>query len=138
MIRLRGHHLLCLQTYKGLGYTPAFVAGMDKAAARLVAGEPATIVAGADDLCAGWAGEPGNHCASPSAATRDAAALSDLAAHWGRALAPGDILENAGALIAAARAAFAQGRIRTACAGCPWRETCDAIAASGFEGTRLP
>ena len=27
-VRLRGHHLLCLLTYKGLGYSPEFVAGM--------------------------------------------------------------------------------------------------------------
>ncbi len=38
-VRLRAHHLLCLLTYVGKGYTPAFTANYDAVVARLDAGE---------------------------------------------------------------------------------------------------
>ncbi len=40
MVRLRAHHLLCLLTYVGKGYSEAFVRRADALAARLSAGEP--------------------------------------------------------------------------------------------------
>ena len=51
-VRLRGHHLLCLLAYKGEGYSPAFIANLDRIAARLTAGEDAVLVDGPDDICA--------------------------------------------------------------------------------------
>ncbi|OWU61413.1 2Fe-2S ferredoxin, partial [Staphylococcus aureus] len=38
-IRLRGHHLLCMLTYVGKGYSPAFVENYDAMAGRLGRGE---------------------------------------------------------------------------------------------------
>jgi uncharacterized protein len=137
VIRLRGHHLLCLQTYKGLGYSPRFIAGMDAVAARLNAGEPVKIVDGPDDICAGWADDPANHCREPDAAVRDARALAAFSSLLARPMAVGASLPEAARRIAEARTAFAAGTIRQGCAGCPWMQTCDAIAADGFAGTRL-
>ena len=34
-VRLRAHHLLCLLTYVGKGYSPAFTANYDKVVRRL-------------------------------------------------------------------------------------------------------
>jgi hypothetical protein len=50
-VRLRGHHFLCLLTYKGLGYTSAFVENMSAIVAAINAGRPVMLVKGADDIC---------------------------------------------------------------------------------------
>ena len=51
-MRLRGHHFLCLLTYKGLGYTPAFVENMTAIATRINAGAKVILHPGPDDICA--------------------------------------------------------------------------------------
>ncbi len=43
-VRLRTHHLLCLLTYVGRGYSPAFVENMDQVAARLSEGREGILV----------------------------------------------------------------------------------------------
>ncbi len=137
MIRLRGHHLLCLQTYKGLGYSEGFVRGMDAITERLNAGETVEIVEGPDDICAGWAHEPDNHCHADRAAARDASALAAFSRMLGSPIGPGARIPKAGRLMVSARPLFAAGELRAGCTQCPWIETCDGIAAEGFAGTRL-
>jgi hypothetical protein len=138
-VRLRGHHLLCLLTYKGEGYSPAFVANLDRIAARLAAGEAVQIVDGPDDVCtpllAGGADEP--HCLLPRVAARDAAALADLSARMERPLAPGQCLALDPATVAGLRAAFAEGGIRKACTACEWGGFCTGVARAGYAGVRL-
>lgn len=136
-VRLRGHHLLCLLTYKGEGYGPAFVANLDRLAGRLAAGEAALLVEGPDDVCAPLAeAEPEAHCGLARVAERDRAALAALAPHLGL-LAPGRRLRLDGATVARLRAAFAKGAIRAACAGCEWAALCGEIARAGYPGVRL-
>ncbi len=129
MIRLRPHHLLCLLTYAGKGYTPAFTANFDAIAERLNGGEAIAVVDGPDDICAPLLDDPDAHCRRDSVTARDRLAAEALSG----------FLENAGTLpdIAALRSAFAAGTIRTACAGCEWSGLCSDIAASGFAGTRV-
>ena len=52
MIRLRGHHLVCLHFYKGEGYRPEFVAYLGSILKRAVKGEQIEVVCGPDDVCA--------------------------------------------------------------------------------------
>ncbi len=52
--RLRGHTLLCLQGFRGLGYSPAFVENLT-AISRHLADAPSTqieVIAGSDAVCA--------------------------------------------------------------------------------------
>ena len=52
-MKLRGHHLICLLGFRGLGYSPEFVANMDGIAERLRS-SPETlieIVCQPDDIC---------------------------------------------------------------------------------------
>lgn len=135
-IRLRPHHLLCLLTYVGKGYSPAFVANYDRIVARLDAGEPAELVEGPDDICAPML-DGGHHCLNDSVAIRDATARAALARLFGDGLAVGTMLRFSAGRLAAMRAAFADGTLRAVCTGCQWTGLCDAIAADGFRGTRL-
>lgn len=136
MIRLRAHHLLCLLTYIGRGYTPAFVARYSALVARLNAGEGAVLVEGPDDICAPML-DQGHHCREPRIARRDALALEAVAAALGQALAPGDTIPFDAPTIARLRKDFAAGTIRAACAACQWDGLCSGIAAGGFARTRL-
>lgn len=137
-IRLRGHHLLCLLSYVGAGYSRAFVENADALAARLTAGEGVVLVEGPDDLCAPrLATETEHHCFTEDVAARDLAALRDVGRLLGRELAPGSRMSLSAARIAHMRRAFSQGTIRPACAGCSWRGLCDSISAGGFAEGKL-
>jgi len=61
-VRLRSHHLLCLLTYVGKGYSAAFIANYDAIAKRLGRGEDVLIVSGPDDICQPMLGEAESHC----------------------------------------------------------------------------
>ncbi len=125
MIRLRPHHLLCMLTFAGEGYTPAFVANLDAIVRRIAGGEPVDLVDGSDD----------EHCAGASIARRDRSALLALAAE-GFALAPRPLTFDR-ALLERLRAAFAAGTIRGACRGCEWNDLCTSIAGTGFAASVL-
>lgn len=136
-VRLRAHHLLCLQTYKGLGYSPQFVAGMDAIVSRLNVGAAIELVAGPDDICAGWGDDPDRHCHEPSITERDQAALAALGQHLSQRVSLGDVLDKAAELLAGWRSAFARGAPRAACKACEWHDVCTDIAATGFVEAKL-
>ena len=137
-IRLRAHHLLCLLTWAGKGYSPAFTAGFTLIATRIAAGEAVVLVDGPDDVCAPMLDDPGCHCRGDSVARRDARTARDLAALLGRPLAAGQRLVLDPATLARMRRAFASEAIRGACAGCDWSGLCRDIADDGFAGAVLP
>lgn len=135
-VRLRGHHLLCILTYVGKGYSAGFVAAMDAVVDRIRAGAPVDLVDGPDDICAALmdeAAEP--HCVLASAADRDVKAIAAMAAVLHVRPAPGGRLGTFP--MEAARAAFRTGATREACRGCPWTDLCTAVAETRFAGTRL-
>lgn len=138
-LALRAHHVLCLLTYAGSGYSPGFVANFDAQVARLAAVAELLIVAGPDVLCAPLCAEQGcaAHCHGASVRQRDRLALRALTALLGRELAVGSRLHLDADLLACLRMAFAQGRLRAACVGCPWQDLCSRLAAEGFAAARL-
>ena len=77
-IRLRPHHLLCLLTYSGKGYSAAFTANYDVIAGRISQGEDVLIVEGPDDICAPLLGDSEPHCWRDSVTERDRLAARDL------------------------------------------------------------
>ena len=135
-IRLRGHHFLCLLTYKGLGYTPAFVENMTAIAHRINAGEKVILHPGPDDICAALTPADRAAC-NHDCAKSETAALDDMAEAATVAVL-GHGLDAAFTLdvdkVAQLRAAFLTGESRSACGICRWRAVCDEISASGFEG----
>lgn len=135
-IRLRGHHLLCLLTYKGLGYSPAFVEGMTATAKALAAGATAEIIEGADDICAPLCREEDHpHCHEATVPERDRQALTLVSTILGRDVAVGDRFAFDAPLRRRLREAYAAGAFAGACALCEWQPLCRDIASSGFADT---
>lgn len=143
MIRLRPHHLLCMLTYVGNGYSPEFTANFTAIARRLAAGldsgqEFITLVAGPDDICAPLLCSTDAHCTLARVETRDRQAAEALTKLLGEPIEPGARMQLTPHHLASLRAAFAAGTIRRACEGCQWKPLCDGIAQQGFAGTLLP
>ena len=139
-VRLRPHHLLCLLTYVGRGYSPAFVANLDRIAARVAAGAPIRLVDGPDDICAPLVAASRRqpvHCRGRRVAWRDRRAARAVARLLGRPVAPGSLVRLSGPMVRRLRRAFAARAIRSACLGCPWARLCSTVAATGFRGARL-
>lgn len=136
-IRLRPHHLLCLLTYVGKGYSPAFVQNYDRIASRLSGGEDILVVTGADDICAplleGW----DVHCHGASVQHRDRAAARDVGTLLGVSVVDGLRIASTPELFRQMRAGFAEGVTRTACRGCEWSDLCDAVAGAGYDTARV-
>ena len=136
-VRLRAHHLLCLLTYVGKGYSPAFTANYDRVVERLAAGEDALIVSGPDDICAPLLDDPEPHCLGESAAGRDLIAAREVGDLLGRPIPAGARLELDASTLARMREAFSSGMTRAACPGCEWFDLCSTVAASRFRNARF-
>lgn len=140
-IQLRPHHLLCMLTFIGKGYSPTFVANLEQVVRRIATGvETVQIVVGPDDICAPLLGEHGEadcHCLGPSVVERDRLAAESLGPLLQRSITPGTELLLSRADLDLLREAFAAGTVRQACTGCQWKPLCDSIAADDFADTRL-
>jgi hypothetical protein len=136
-VRLRAHHLLCMLTYVGKGYSPAFVENYEAIAARLSAGEDIVIVDGPDDICAPLLCGAQPHCLGESVTERDRNAAQAVATLLAMPVAAGTRLKPSASLLLRLRRAFAEGDIRAACAGCEWSGLCDTVAAEGYAKARI-
>ena len=128
-VQLRGHHLICLQFYRGQGYSDEFVANLDRVQKAAI-DDPALIVSGPDDVCAACPGlGVDGTCRHPDtgeaeALRIDALALQLLDAAIGESLS----LSQARVRLAADAAACDRWRAES-CASCLWEDTC----ADGWE-----
>lgn len=136
-VRLRTHHLLCVLTYVGKGYSAAFVANLDAIADRIAGGEAVRIVEGPDDICDPLLVDENAHCRTERVRRRDRVAATDLSAVLGRPVELGTALSLGSAELAGLRTAFASGRVRHACAGCEWSDLCSSVGDDGFPNVRL-
>ena len=136
-VRLRPHHLLCLLTYVGKGYSPAFTANYDAIAMRIEQGEELLIVSGPDDICAPRLGEGEAHCLEDDITLRDQLAARDVGLLLARPIGSGQALTLDDVLLARMRKAFASGATRSACKACQWNSLCTSVAASGYRDTRV-
>ena len=82
-ICLRPHHLLCLQTFVGHGYSPEFTAHMTYVKSLLDADPhaPITLVNGPDDLCGHCPNCVDNACTSPKPSLFDHLVAQKLSLH---------------------------------------------------------
>jgi len=136
-VRLRAHHLLCMLTYLGKGYSGAFTANYDRIVERLGSGEDILLVAGPDDICAPLLHDRQEHCFFQSVVERDESAARAVEDLIGRPVRPGERLSLDAETLSRMRAAFRTGATRQACNGCEWRDLCSGIADGGYKNARL-
>ncbi len=118
--RLRGHHLICLQFYRGEGYSDTFVENLERVVSRAKE-EGILIVEGADDVC--------KHCpylidgkcnykenAEEEIKYLDVLALTLLGLSSGRTASWKEIEEKLPDVL--------EEWISQACEGCEWRSVC--------------
>jgi len=124
--RLRGHHFVCLQFFRGEGYSAKFVENLTDVVAR-AADAPALLVEGADDVCAACPGLAlDGSCIDPSAGETEVRRIDRLA--WEvLGMEPGAQMSLAEARERLSADAIAVGRWRfEACNGCGWEDLCEA------------
>jgi hypothetical protein len=138
-VRLRGHHFLCILTYRGYGYTPAFVDNMTALVEAIGQGRKVALIEGPDDICNGLTSECrkscDHDCARPSTFEIDLLA-SDAVKQLLPLHSPEPFVLDREHVVLMRRE-FAGGTIRRACGRCPWKDFCSEIAAEGFAGTKL-
>ena len=138
-ICLRPHHLLCLQTFVGHGYSPEFTEHMTYVKSLLDADPHAsiTLVTGPDDLCGHCPNCVDNTCTSPKPALFDHLVAQKLNLHKAQST---PVNENADASTTSAKSLESSTpmtingipsslRMTTqlldeCCPGCEWKELC--------------
>jgi hypothetical protein len=136
-VRLRPHHLLCLLTYVGKGYSAEFIENYDRIAARLSEGEDIEIVAGPDDICVPILDDVDAHCWRDSITIRDKAAAAALSEKLQISIDAGVKLSLPPSTLNKMRKSFADGSIRQACTRCEWHDLCTDVAASGYDKAKV-
>ncbi|PLP59953.1 DUF1284 domain-containing protein [Mesorhizobium loti] len=136
-VRIRAHHLLCMLTYVGKGYSEAFTKGYDNVVQRLSNGEDMLLVAGPDDICRPLLGNTDPHCFWDTVPERDRLAANAVETLIGRPIHDGERFSLDASMLQRMREAFHAGTTRQACHGCEWFDLCSTIADSGFTDVRL-
>lgn len=131
-VRLRAHHLLCMLTFIGKGYTPEFTENYRRIAARLSDGEAIEVVTGPDDICAPLAGLPEEHCLQDSVIYRDEKAAIAVSQLLNRPVVEGSVIMPDADMLERLRRAFRAGEIRAGCVDCEWSPLCTDVADKGF------
>jgi hypothetical protein len=134
-VRLRGHHLLCLLGYRGMGYSADFSANMTQVYNKLQE-EPdtnVTLIEGPDDLCACYPTEVESHCHNQSVTDHDAAVLQRLGLQIGLKIQWSNVLERV-------RTHIIPEDIDVMCITCQWRSygVCAAGIGTIRQGKGLP
>jgi len=136
-VNLRAHHLLCILTHIGKGYTPAFTENMKALIQRINKGARINIMTGPDDICAPLQNDEAFkncHCLTESTRQRDVTALNEISRILGIKLKAGETMRLEKAHIKKLRSVFlTDNTLRQTCRGCKWKSLCDDIARSGFK-----
>ncbi|MDD9266905.1 DUF1284 domain-containing protein [Paenibacillus sp. MAHUQ-63] len=134
-IGLRGHHLLCLLGYRGMGYSKEFCENMTGVYETLRA-HPETVirvVLGPDDLCAAFPADQVAHCENRTVYDRDAEIVAKLGLQAGMELSWSAVCGKVAAQVT-------PGDIGHLCATCRWESY--GVCADGVriirEGGELP
>lgn len=138
IIRLRGHHLLCMLTYIGEGYSPAFIENYNKIAGLLSQNTVIELIDGPDDICKPNLGTPVCHCHKRSIARRDKLAIKDIAELLDLPLEIGSRFTLTPSRITAMRKAYTANEIRQICEKCSWKPLCDQVSTEGrYQNVKL-
>jgi len=140
-LTIRGHHLLCLFGFRGLGYSPQFVENMTRVAEAFfsTAAVKVRVVAGRDDICRACPHMKDGDCAKPADAFSRARGLVerdlDVLERLGIAA---DTLHTNASLRGLVCRKVVPGDLPGICAGCEWLEAgycAEGLAARRRRGT---
>ena len=130
-VRLRPHHLLCLQNFRGKGYSPAFVRKITEihelllhpAPTRQSSKPPVTIqlVEGADTLCNSCPHCADGQCTSSGPSHFDALVLKQTGMSFGQILPLG--------IHSPKIPQVSEALLDRCCPGCTWLHFCKKICA---------
>jgi uncharacterized protein len=138
-VLLRGHHFLCILTYRGKGYSEVFVKNMAARVEAIRAGRPVKLVEGPDDICRGLSAkcrqDVQHDCQAADTLRLDRLANEAVSNVLGRDLLLARPLSAKD--IEKLRVEYANGTIRAACKECSWKSFCDEIVREDFAGTLL-
>ncbi len=95
VVRLRGHHLICMLGFRGMGYSERFTQNMNEVYERLrrSPGTSVEIVEGADDLCAKFPCNQEYHCDKRSVHEHDERITQHLGIQTGERLTWSELLQ---------------------------------------------
>ena len=132
-MKLRPHHLLCLQKYTGKGYDEAFTAHMNGLLGRLAAHPEGAIqlTEGADDVCAACPHNAGGRCDSQEKVTRmDRGVLAALDFSYGQRDSWDALARRA------AERVLSTEEFERICADCQWIELCRNTRKGWIDGNK--
>ena len=152
VVRLRPHHLLCLQNFRGNGYSPAFIEKMTEVSGllglRSVSSEASTekqdsgpgkslsdvccilLTEGSDDLCLCCPNCIEGRCSSEKPALFDELVLQASGYEYGRL--PAGWPQNADF------PPMSPELLRTCCPGCQWFSLCMEICSASHYKQKAP
>jgi len=116
LIRLRGHHILCLLGFRGLGYSQAFVENLGRVQERAFSSDcTVEVIVSPDDICAACPRllDAANPCDESRICKKDLSVLRLLS------LTPGKTLP-AVELYARVRKSIAPEFLQEICSNCRW------------------
>lgn len=122
MIRLRPHHGLCLQNFRGHGYSDAFSVHMQETA-ELLLKHPETKIrleTNCDELCSACPHRDGDHCTSDKPPVFDRNVLKRTGFSSGEEMTWETFSEKTRSL--------SLHELDTVCPGCEWLPLCREIA----------
>lgn len=121
--RLRPHHFICLQFYRGEGYDQDFIDSLNTLLAYAAA-RPAVVVEGADDVCAACPHlAEDSRCESPDAGEDEIARIDAIALAL-LGVSSGDQLSLPEAERRLRLGSAMQRWREQACSGCAWEDVC--------------
>lgn len=120
MVRLRGHHLLCLHGFRGLGYSPEFVSNMQRIRHKLIKSPDAEVevTISPDDICSACPHLEAGCCTRNGEESETRKRRKDADILQRLSLPPGDRLPSA-ELFALTAERFCDG-IEDLCSSCRW------------------
>lgn len=122
MIKLRGHHLICLQFFRGQGYDPVFLEKLREVMKR-AATEPVEVAEGPDELCRACPYLQKEQCTHPETSEAEIREMDRTALEILN-LAPGSRLKWPEETRTPLREGFGRW-VWEFCQECSWRPVCE-------------
>ncbi|MSQ14377.1 MAG: DUF1284 domain-containing protein [Dehalococcoidia bacterium] len=135
-MKLRGHHLLCVLGFKGMGYSQSFIDNMAEVVAQLRDSHDPSIeiVDGPDDICLAAPGRVGDSCGHSGRLDSEARVRDhDLRVLKWLGVASGTLVEWSRVKKMVAER-MKPSDLALTCPSCPWRPL--GVCAEGIEAVR--